>query len=132
MSGALVSSLLMTGRVTATPPTGAGAARSEGFGSSLAVLSPCIIKFSHTYCSHSFALPNIMAHPPASPHPPLGLPGCRRHHRAHFQPSRWSIRVDHLRWTESRVRPVLLTESRLLSPLHLVFPIADVPEREVL
>jgi hypothetical protein len=36
----------------------------------------------------------------------LGLPGCRRHHRAHFRPCRWSIRIGHLRWTETRVRQI--------------------------
>ena len=36
----------------------------------------------------------------------LGLPGCRRHHRTHFRPCRWSIRIDHLRRAETRVRPV--------------------------
>ena len=61
--------------------------------------------FRNTYSSHSFGSPAHHAHPLASPRPPLGLPGCGRHYRAHFRPSRWSIRIDRLRWTETRVRP---------------------------
>ena len=48
--------------------------------------------------------------------PPPGLPGCGRHHRAHFRTTRWAIRIDHLRWSESRVRPILFAPRRPLRP----------------
>jgi hypothetical protein len=95
----------------------------------MAVLSPCHQIFAYVFPSHSFfALHSrTLCSSVGIATPPLGLPGCRRYHRAHFRPCRWSIRSDHLRRTETRVRPVrhlnyihgLLSPSSPSSPYSL-------------
>src|SRR5258708_37606960 len=80
------------------------------------------MKISHTYSSHSFT----RAHLRASPRPLPGLPGCRRrHHHAHFRSSRWPVRIDHLRWTEIRVRPIHSLTTTVL--FFLVIPHTLLP-----
>jgi hypothetical protein len=129
VSGALVSSLIWLAESLPRRPLGASEKRGLS-NVSMAVLSPCYQNFrtshsffallSRTLCSSvGIATPRLT--------PPLGLPGCRRYHRAHFRPCRWSIRSDHLRRTESRVRPVrhlnyihgLLSSSSPSSPCSL-------------
>ena len=62
------------------------------------LISPC-----RTSCSSAAGIASPRH---ATPLRHLGLPGCRRHHRTHFRSCRWSIRIDPLRWTETRVRQI--------------------------
>lgn len=110
-------------RATATPPTWGSGGEKRGLRVQNAVLSPCglsnlFFSFRIRIPGHSFffgsPVPHMMHHwliRLASPRSTryLGLPGCGRYHRAHFRSSRWSIRTDHLRWTEIRVRPIRLS-----------------------
>jgi hypothetical protein len=123
VSGALVFLCSRLSRVTATPPIRGSGGEKRGLGVQNAVLSPCglsflfFFHFRNTYSSysrsqlfwlsrssHDVSLAHLLGI--ATLHPLLGLPRCRRYRRAPFRSCRWSIRIDHLRWTEIRVRPI--------------------------